>query len=53
MEKLFLFRNWLQMILMTFFVNIGPNLASKINSTGKEYHEYLKDPIQKVFSYLQ
>ena len=30
-----------------FFVNIGPNLASKINSTGKEYHEYLKDPIQK------
>ena len=33
-----------------FFVNIGPNLASKINSTGKEYHEYLKDPIQKSVS---
>ena len=32
-----------------FFVNIGPNLASKINSTGKEYHEYLKEPIQKCF----
>ena len=30
-----------------FFVNIGPNLTSKINSTGKEYYEYLKDPIQK------
>ena len=30
-----------------FFVNIGPNLASKIHGTGKEYHEYLKDPIQK------
>ena len=35
------------MILMTFFVNIGPELASKIKSTGKEYHEYLKDPIEK------
>ena len=30
-----------------FFVNIGPKLASKINSTGKKYHEYLKDPIEK------
>ena len=29
-----------------FLVNIGPKLASKINSTGKEYREYLKDPIQ-------
>ena len=30
-----------------FFVNIGPKLASKINSTGKEYHEYLKHSIEK------
>ena len=40
------------MILLTFFFNIGPNLASKINSTGKEYHEYLKDPIQKKSVFL-
>ena len=30
-----------------FFVKIGPKLASKSKSTGKEYHKYLKDPIQK------
>ena len=35
------------MILMTICGNIGPKLASKINRTGKEYHEYLKDPIEK------
>ena len=26
-----------------FFVNIGPKLASKIQSTGKQYYEYLND----------
>ena len=24
-----------------FFVNVGPNLASRIQSTGKQYHDYL------------
>ena len=29
-----------------FFVNVGPNLASKIHHTGKDYYDYLKEPIQ-------
>ena len=49
MEKIFDFNE--------FFVNIGSKLAfnaSKINSTGKEYHEYLNNQYKKkVFSYLQ
>ena len=28
-----------------FFVNVGPKLASNIQSTGKSYFEYLKNPI--------
>ena len=28
-----------------FFVNVGPELASKINSTGKKFYDYLNDPI--------
>ena len=41
------------MILMTFLLTLVqnqssiPKLASKVNSTCKEYHEYLKDPIEK------
>ena len=28
-----------------FFVNVGPNLAAKINSTGKSFYDYLKNPM--------
>jgi hypothetical protein len=28
-----------------FFVNVGPNLASKIQRSGKEYFDYFKNPI--------
>ena len=27
--------------MIFFFVNVGPNLASRIQSTGKQYHDYL------------
>ena len=30
-----------------FFVNIGPKLAERIHSSGKDYFEYLKEPVQK------
>jgi len=30
-----------------FFVNVGPDLAANIQNTGKNYHEYLKDPVVK------
>ena len=44
MEKLLLIANDFN----DFFVIIGPNLVSKIKNTGNKYHEYLKDPIQKI-----
>ena len=31
-----------------FFVNIGPKLAERIHSSGKDYFEYLKEPVQKT-----
>ena len=40
---------------MSFFVNIGSKLASnasKINSTGKEYHEYLNNQYKKKSVFL-
>ena len=30
-----------------FFVNVGPDLAANINSTGKTYDQYLGEPMQK------
>jgi len=30
-----------------FFVNVGPSLASKIQNMGRNYDDYLKEPIQK------
>lgn len=29
-----------------FFVNIGPKLASNISNIGKDYHDYLHNPLQ-------
>ncbi len=30
-----------------FFVDIGPKLASKIQHAGKNYYEYMGEPIPK------
>ena len=32
---------------LIFFFNIGPKLAERIHSSGKDYFEYLKEPVQK------
>ena len=36
-----------------FFVNVGPKLASNIQSTGKSYFEYLKNPIKYSSMYMK
>ena len=33
--------------LITFFVDVGPKLASNITHSGKDYFEYLLNPTQK------